>query len=168
LTESKQTTPRVPEESGEPPIDRSPDELSAATRQLDAALARLHVALARRLGMSQPELAAMTHVSAAGELGPTELARRLDITTGAVTALVDRLAERGHLARKPHLTDRRRLEIQVTPRARTEVLRHARPLAADISALAGTFDTGERVAIGRFLDELTAIVQRHADGGPDV
>ena len=43
-----------------------------------------------------------------------------------------------------------------------------RPLAADISALAGTFDTGERVAIGRFLDELTAIVQRHADGGPDV
>lgn len=65
MTESKQTTPRVPEESGEPPIDRSPDELSAATRQLDAALARLHVALARRLGMSQPELAAMTHVSAA-------------------------------------------------------------------------------------------------------
>ena len=134
-----------------------------ATRRLDVALAGLHVALARRLGVSQPELAAITHVSAAGELGPTELARRLDVTTGAITALVDRLAERGHLAREPHPADRRRLEIHVTPHARDEVLRHILPLTADIRGLAETFDDGERAAIGRFLDELTAIVQRHAD-----
>jgi DNA-binding MarR family transcriptional regulator len=142
---------------------RSPEEISAATRRLDAALASLHVALARRLGVSQPELAAITHVSAAGELGPTDLARRLDVTTGAVTALVDRLAERGHLVRQPHPADRRRLELHVTPHARDEVMRHILPLTADIRALADTFSAEERDAIGRFLEELAAIVQRHAD-----
>ena len=134
-----------------------------ATRHLDVALAGLHVALARRLGVSQPELAAITHVSAAGELGPTELAHRLDVTTGAVTALVDRLAQRGHLMREPHPADRRRLEIHVTDHARDEVLRHILPLTADIRALADTFDAEQRDAIGRFLEELTAIVRRHAD-----
>ena len=96
-----------------------------------------------------------------GDLGVAT--RRLDVTTGAITALVDRLAERGHLVREPHPADRRRLEIHVTPHARDEVLRHILPLTADIRGLAETFDDGQRAAIGRFLDELTAIVQRHAD-----
>ena len=98
------------------------------------------MALARRLGVSQAELAAITHVSAEGQLGPTELARRLDVTTGAVTALVDRLTERGHLVRglpgrPPAATASRHAH------AVDEVLRHVRPLSADIGALSATFKT---------------------------
>jgi hypothetical protein len=48
-----------------------------------------------------------------------------------------------------------------------EILHHVRPLADDIRALAATFSAGERAAIGRFLDELTAIVERHAAHEPD-
>jgi DNA-binding MarR family transcriptional regulator len=143
------------------------EDLSAATRRLDVALARLHAALARRLQVSQPELMAITHISSEGVLGPTELAHRIDVTTGAVTALVDRLAERGHLERRPHPADRRKLLLTVTPHAREEVLRHITPLAQDIGALAGTFSEEERLAIGRFLEGLTAIVDRHAGDDPD-
>lgn len=142
------------------------EELSQATRRLDVALSNLHVALARRLGVSQPELAAITHVGAAGDLGPTELARRLDLTTGAVTALVDRLAERGHLVREAYPGDRRRLQIHLTPHAVDEVMHHVMPLADDIRALAGTFTDEERRAIGRFLEGLTAIIERHAQDAP--
>jgi len=138
------------------------EELVTAARRLDVALSSLHVALARRLEVSQTELAAMTHVSAAGELGPTELARRLDVTTGAVTAIVDRLEARGHLGRAPHPGDRRRLEIHMTPLARDEVLRHISPLTADIRTLVDDLDDGERSAVLRFLNELTDIVLRHA------
>jgi DNA-binding MarR family transcriptional regulator len=143
----------------------TPEELSEATRRLDVALADLHTAFARRLHLSQPELMAITHVGNAGALGPSELAHRIDVTTGAVTALVDRLAERGHLERRPHPDDRRRLLLAVTPHARQEVLRHVLPLADDVRALAQTFNDEERAAIGRFLDELTAIVDRHAEKG---
>jgi DNA-binding MarR family transcriptional regulator len=141
-------------------------ELSEATRRLDIALAKLHVALARRLQVSQPELMAITHISSEGVLGPSELAHRIDVTTGAVTALVDRLAERGHLERQPHPADRRKLLLAVTPHAREEVLRHVMPLAEDVRALANTFTEEERTAIGRFLEELTAIIDRHAEEEP--
>ena len=142
------------------------EDLRAATRRLDVALAQLHAALARRLQVSQPELMAISHVSAEGVLGPSELAHRIDVTTGAVTALVDRLAERGHLERHPHPDDRRKLLLTVTPHARDEVLRHVMPLEQDIRALAGTFSEDERSAIARFLEGLTAIVARHAEGEP--
>ena len=143
-----------------------PEEIAAATRRLDVALGELHVALGRRLGVSQAELAALTHVSAAGELGPTELARRLDVTTGAITALVDRLTERGHLVREPFPGDRRRLQLHLTPHATDEVLHHVLPLAADVGVLAAAFSDDERAAIGRFLDGLIAVVERHAGEEP--
>jgi len=142
-------------------------DIAAATRKLDLALGELHVELARRLGVSQAELAAITHVGAAGELGPSELARRLDVTTGAVTALVDRLAERGHLVREPHPGDRRRLRLQMTDHAVGEVMRHVRPLSDDIEALASGFTAPERAAIARFLAGLTAVVERHAGTKPE-
>jgi len=145
---------------------QTPIAIAEATRRLDVALAELHVSLGRRLGVSQAELAALTHVAAAGELGPTELARRLDVTTGAITALVDRLSERGHLVREPHPGDRRRLSVHLTPHAVDEVMRHVRPLADDVGALAAAFSDGERAAIARFLDGLIAIVERHAADPP--
>lgn len=143
----------------------TPRDIAVATRRLDLALGALHVALARRLGVSQAELAAITHVGAAGELGPSELARRLDVTTGAVTALVDRLTERGHLVRQPHPGDRRRLQLHMTDHARDEVMRHVRPLSNDVDALAAGFSGPERAVIARFLEGLTAIVERHAERG---
>jgi DNA-binding MarR family transcriptional regulator len=142
------------------------EELSEATRRLDVALADLHTAFARRLRLSQPELMAITHVSNAGTLGPSELAHRIDVTTGAVTALVDRLTERGHLERRPHPTDRRKLLVQVTPHALHEVMQHVMPLAVDVQAMAGTFTDGERAAIGRFLEGLITVIERHAQDEP--
>jgi DNA-binding MarR family transcriptional regulator len=144
----------------------SADEISHATRRLDVAMAGLNAAFARRLRLSQPELMAIAHVSAEGTLGPSELAHRIDVTTGAVTALVDRLEQRGHLERHAHPGDRRKLLLSVTPHAVEEVMRHVLPLADDVRALAGTFDDGERAVIGRFLDDLTAIIERHAHGEP--
>ena len=154
------------EQGGAEPRIPTAEELSEVTRRLDVALADLHTAFARRLHVSQPELMAITHVSNAGTLGPSELAHRIDVTTGAVTALVDRLAERGHLERRPHPADRRKLLLQVTPHALDEVLRHVLPLAGDVRALAETFNDDERAAIGRFLEELIAIIERHAQQEP--
>ncbi|MEI8080033.1 MAG: MarR family transcriptional regulator, partial [bacterium] len=60
---------------------------------------------------------ALEHLDADGSLGPSELARRLQLTTGAVTALVDRLEASGHVARAPHPSDRRRIVITRTQKA---------------------------------------------------
>lgn len=161
----------MPEQAGDPLWEAghvpTAEELGEATRRLDLAMVRLNAAVARRLDLSPAELMAITHVNAAGTLGPSELAHRIDVTTGAVTALVDRLTERGHLERRPHPSDRRKLLVQVTPDALDEVMRHVMPLVQDIRALASGFSEEERATIGRYLEGLIAVIERHArdDGG---
>ena len=93
------------------------EEITWATRRLDIAMSRLMVAFSRAVGISVPEMLALEHLDADGSLGPSELARRLQMTTGAVTALVDRLEASGHAARAPHPSDRRRVVITRTQKA---------------------------------------------------
>ncbi len=75
------------------------DHITEATRRLDVALSTLNAAFARGVGVSVPELLALENLDADGGLGPSELARRLQLSTGAVTALVDRLEASGHAVR---------------------------------------------------------------------
>lgn len=138
-------------------------DIAWATRRLDMAMSRLMVAMARSLDVSVPELLALDYISAAQGAGPTEVARRLQLTTGTMTALADRLEERGHVVRERHPADRRRVMLRTTPSADAEVGERVYPMVADIVALAESLGTRERQAVGRFLDEFVALIESHAD-----
>jgi DNA-binding MarR family transcriptional regulator len=62
--------------------------------------------------------AALGRLHIDGPLTPTELAAKLDLTTGSTTTLLDRLQGAGYVTRRPHPTDRRRLIIELTDAAR--------------------------------------------------
>jgi DNA-binding MarR family transcriptional regulator len=147
------------------PVEYSADELTKATRRLDLALSEWRGELSGRMEMGTPELTALTYLAMDETLGPSELARRLHITTGATTALLDRMAGHGHLVRESHPSDRRRTVLRLTSHAREEALTHLRPMTAEITDLARRLPPDERCTVGRFVDDLTAIVRRHA-GGP--
>lgn len=148
------------------PIDYSAFDLTKAARRLDMALAEWHGELSERMEMGASEILAVAHLASDNELGPSELAQRLRITTGATTALLDRLAARGHLVRERHPSDRRKVVLRLTPRAHEEALRQVRPMAAEIADLAARLSPAERRTVGRFLDDLSAIVRRQADAPP--
>jgi DNA-binding MarR family transcriptional regulator len=65
--------------------------------------------------LGQTELRALTRLNAAGSLSPKQLAVALDLTTGTVTALLDRLERAGLVVRSAHPRDRRMLQIALTP-----------------------------------------------------
>ncbi len=69
-------------------------------------------------GLSVLEAQAIGHLSAEPELGAGELARRLNLTPGSVTALVDRLQQAALIERRPHPSDRRRTLITLSDRGR--------------------------------------------------
>ena len=97
------------------------------------------------------QMIALEHLDASGGLGPSELARRLQMTTGAVTALVDRLEAGGYVARAAHPSDRRRLVI--AQKADDDITEEAAPLVMEILELAESFDRDELQAVGRFLTD---------------
>lgn len=76
-------------------------------------LLRSKIASSQHIGTT--ELRALARISEGGALTPKQLAAALGLTTGAVTALTDRLVDSDLLSRAPHPTDRRSLTLTLTP-----------------------------------------------------
>src|SRR3712207_8882542 len=90
-------------------------------------------AMARRTGLGLSEMSALEHLQHAhGGLTPTELGKRLSLSSGAITALVDRLERTGHVERRPHPTDRRRSVVLPVPEGLEEAARQLSPVAAEL------------------------------------
>jgi DNA-binding MarR family transcriptional regulator len=138
------------------------EDITWATRRLDIAMSRLMVALAREVGISVPELRALEYLDADGSVGPTEMARRLQMTSGAITALVDRLEESGHVVRERHPADRRRVLVTRTRKADGDLTAEIAPMAMEILKLAESLDDAERQVVGRFFDGFIAIIESTA------
>jgi DNA-binding MarR family transcriptional regulator len=135
------------------------EDITWATRRLDIAMSRLMVAISREIGISVPEMLALEYLDADGSVGPSELARRLQMTSGAMTALVDRLEENGQVVRERHPADRRRVLVKRTRRADDDLTAEIAPMAMEILELAETLDDAERQAVGRFFDGFIAIIE---------
>jgi DNA-binding MarR family transcriptional regulator len=141
--------------------EHSPIEIAKAARALDMALAEMHVEVSREMSVTWGELLTLEHLGREGPLGPTELAQKLHMRTGAVTALLDRLEEQGRIARRPHPSDRRKIVVQITDQGRDETMGHLHPMLDEVIAMVQTLPEEERPVIHRFLDDLTALVARH-------
>jgi DNA-binding MarR family transcriptional regulator len=136
------------------------EDITWATRKLDMSMSSLMVAHSRAIGMSVPEMLALELLDADATIGPSELARRLQMTSGAMTALVDRLEEHGHVVRERHPADRRRVIIKRTKKADEDLAAEIAPMALQVLALAERLDATERQAVGRFFHGFIAIIER--------
>jgi DNA-binding MarR family transcriptional regulator len=143
-----------------------PEGITEAVRRLDMALSRWHREVADRLGMDEAELLTLARLAMDESQGPADLARSLHMTSGAMTAVLDRLAEHGHLVRQAHPTDRRRVALHLTPGAHDAAHVQVRPMAETITALGRRLSPAERATVGRFLEELIAIVEA-SDAPPE-
>lgn len=110
-------------------------------------------------------MAALEHLQAAGELTPGRLGEMLSMTSGAVTALVDRMEAAGYVERGPNPRDRRSSLLRPTAAGTAEGAKHLGPLAAEVQGIIGDLSEEERAAVGRFLESVTGAVLRHTRGG---
>lgn len=79
---------------------------------------RMRHVLAQRTGLIETDVAALGFLRTSGDLGPTELAEIVGITTSATTSLIDRLEQRGLAKRVSHPHDRRRRCVAITDEGR--------------------------------------------------
>lgn len=82
--------------------------------------------VARFYGLTVLETQAVSHLMARGDLGPGELASRLGITAGSVTALLDRLQAERIVERRAHPSDRRRSVVSLSEYGRSLVTESSR------------------------------------------
>src|SRR5215470_2869449 len=129
-------------------------------------------ALADRLGLNPTDLRCLELVIAEPGATAGRLAERADLTTGAVTGVLDRLERAGFVRRRPDPADRR--SVTITPvEARANELRDGvEPLRRAIGAALDGVSPHERTAVLGFLDaaraavdEETARLRARARGG---
>jgi DNA-binding MarR family transcriptional regulator len=113
--------------------------------------------LGRELTVNRTDLEAMEQLILDGPLSPTEIARRLGITTAAATVAVDRLIAVGHVTREPHPTDRRGVRIVPNAASVTKAMETLLPMIRGIDRAIDRFDERERATITAYLAEVVDV-----------
>lgn len=116
----------------------------------------------RELTVNPTDLEAMEHLLMSGPLGPSELAKRLGISTASTTTAVDRLVALGHVTREPHPTDRRGVLVVPTESSRTRALGMLVPMIYDVDRELDDFSAEEQQVIARYLTRVIDAYRRHA------
>lgn len=129
-----------------------------------AAVLAYTASVARRMDLGISEIAALEHLQGAGELTPGQLGGLLSMTSGAVTALVDRLVAGGYVERVPNPRDRRSSLLRPTPTGTKKGMEHLYPLAVEVRRIVGDLSEEERAAAGSFMESVTAAIVRQARG----
>lgn len=110
--------------------------------------------LGRELTVNPTDLQAMQHLIMGGPLSPTDLSRRLGISTAATTAVVDRLVAVGHAHREQHPTDRRGVVIVPEPASVGRAMSALMPMILGIDAVLDEFDADEQATITDYLERV--------------
>lgn len=136
---------------------------TALLREILTVSDEYEVVVAKELAVNHTDLVAMQHLISAGHLTPSEIARRLGITTAAVTVVVDRLAKAGHVRREPNPHDRRGVLVVPDEGSTAKARGLLAPMIMDIDAVAHEFDEGEREVITRYLERVVASYREHLE-----
>lgn len=93
---------------------------------------------------------------------PSQLATALGLTSGSVTAMLDRLEGKGYLTRSSDPDDGRRVLVQATAMAKRKVLREIYvPLAEEGGAAVAHYTEAELKAVINFLRMARELYERH-------
>ena len=94
-------------------------------------------------------------------LTPGELGQCLGISSGATTAVLDRLERAGHVRRVRDDRDRRRLTLHRAESATALLHTFSEPLDAAMDAIVVGYSGGELAVVQRFLDDAIGQVAEH-------
>jgi DNA-binding MarR family transcriptional regulator len=135
--------------------------LGETVRALQASVDALDEAVAEYLGVNRTDLRCLDILLQLGATTPGQLAARLGLTTGSVTAMLDRLERLGYLARSPDPDDRRKLVVRPTAEAGRVAGEIYGPLAeAGARSVAG-YTVAELELLVDFVRRSTVLQEEH-------
>ena len=143
-------------------------------RALSTAQDRLDQYAMHRFGINRTDLRALDLIGQAGVISPTALAVALGMSTGATSAVLDRLEAAGYARREPDPGHRRRTLVRQTPRAEELGEEIFAPVISGTIRDALAYPDGALASIAEFLAAhrallthyLTTVSPAAGDAGP--
>ena len=117
----------------------------------------------RQLTVNPTDLQAMEHLIMNGPLSPTDLSKRLGISTAATTSVVDRLVALDHASRTQHPTDRRGVVVVPNPRSVERAMGTLMPMIMGVDGVLDGFSDDEQDVITRYLERVLTEYRSHLE-----
>ncbi|MFJ4776877.1 MarR family winged helix-turn-helix transcriptional regulator [Streptomyces sp. NPDC088762] len=119
--------------------------------------------VAQRLGLNVTDLTCLGHILGAGDhpLAAGDLAELVDLTTGAVTGVLNRLERAGYARRRPDPADRRRVRVVADPTAAARVIAVYQPFYDRLGALFADYTPDEIAVIADWFQRAAVEVRAH-------
>ncbi|WP_285727026.1 MarR family winged helix-turn-helix transcriptional regulator [Psychromicrobium xiongbiense] len=134
--------------------DIADGDIRARVQQLTLRQQRFERSIAKRLEVDGHGLEALDHLIATGPLTPTDLAHRLGVSTAAMTLVLNRLEDSGHVRRERHPSDGRKLLVIASEGSSDQAQQMVLPLVEGVEEIIASMSEQERAATAGFLDEL--------------
>jgi DNA-binding MarR family transcriptional regulator len=120
-------------------------------------------AVADHLGMNRTDMRCIDLIDQAGGMTAGELARAAGLTSGAVTAVVDRLERAGMARRVADPSDRRRVRIEATPQLWELTGPLMTPFLSEGAAILDDFSTDELERFNQLLQRIIDVQAKHIE-----
>jgi DNA-binding MarR family transcriptional regulator len=141
-------------------LQRLADEVRAGQRATDA----VDEAVTEVMGINRTDGKILDILDHFGRMSAGDLARHSHLTTGAVTAVIDRLERAGYVQRVADPGDRRRVLVDVTDKTRTLTLElMALPLAEATRPLIRRYTNEQLELLIDFTRTGRELQERHAE-----
>lgn len=129
-------------------------------RKLSTRMVLFQQFAAHSLGIAHTDFKTADILNETGPIPAGELAKITGLTTGSVTALIDRLEQAGLVKREKDPQDRRRVMI-VPLRAKQPLIRqHFIPLNSAMTELCQQYNESELALINRFIEQTASIHEK--------
>jgi DNA-binding MarR family transcriptional regulator len=139
------------------------DEGGRAFRAYQTSNDNFDQAIADRVGMNRTDMRCLDLIDQAGGMTAGELARAAGLTTGAVTAVIDRLEKAGMARRVPDPADRRRVRLEVTPKLWEMTGPLMMPFIDESQAILDDYSTEELERFTAFLRRVIEVQAKHTE-----
>ncbi|MEU8773671.1 MarR family transcriptional regulator [Streptomyces sp. NPDC048606] len=121
--------------------------------------------VAQLLGLNVTDLTCLGHVLGAGDtpLAAGDLAALTNLTTGAVTGVLNRLERAGYAHRRPDPADRRRVRVVADPAAAVRIFSVYQPFYDRLGAVFAEYSPDEIAVIADWFGRATVEIRAHLD-----
>lgn len=133
-------------------------------RELGARSILFHQAMANIAGVSVTDLKCLDYVDRGGDVTAGDLARLTGLTTGAITAAIDRLEKAGLAQRERSQSDRRKIFIRLCDSPNMARLApFYQALGQDLAKMVSRYTTAQLETIMDFCERSIEIMRRQTD-----
>jgi len=132
-------------------------------REYSIGMVSLHQEVGRILGLNVTDMKCLDVMTMQGSATPSQLAEQTGLSSGATTAMIDRLERARLVVRRPHPTDRRGTVLVLTQEAMEKLPSLFESLGAAMQALMADYSQKELVVLADFFAKARVLWQRERE-----